>query len=69
MSHWKTAVLVAAFPAIAWPQANALDQARGVGAVQQAGVDRQAAIIDPVLAEQPAAAPGAARPVNLTPAA
>ena len=35
MSHWKIAVLLAALPALALSQSNALDQARGAGAVQQ----------------------------------
>ena len=74
MSHWKIAVLVAAFPAVALPQAAALDQARGAGAVQQAGVERRAAIIDPALAEEATAPAAPAAPaeqgaVNLTPAA
>ena len=33
-------------PAVAFSQANALDQARGAGAVQQAGVDRTTKVID-----------------------
>jgi LysM repeat protein len=67
MSQWKIAVLLAALPVAALPQANALDQARGAGAVQQAGVDRTTQVIDAGLAEQkPAAAP---RVVNLNQAA
>ncbi len=77
MSHWKIAVLVAAFPAVALPQANALDQARGVEAKQQAAVDARKAIIDPALADPAAEAPAAQAPaqpatpgvVNLTPVA
>jgi nucleoid-associated protein YgaU len=67
MTHWKIAVLLTALPAVAFPQANALDQARGAGAVQQAGVDRTTQVIDANLAEPAAtAAPGT---VNLNPAA
>jgi LysM repeat protein len=67
MTQWKIAVLLAALPAAAYPQANALDQARGAGAVQQAGVARETRIIDDAQAEAPAkAAPGG---LNLNPAA
>ena len=67
MNHWKIAVLLTALPAVAFSQANALDQARGAGAVQQAGVDRTTQVIDAGLAEpKPAAAP---RTVNLNQAA
>jgi hypothetical protein len=68
MSHWKIAVLLAALPAAALPQTNALDQARGVGAVQQAGVERETRIIDPALAETPQSPPPGAA-VNLNRAA
>jgi hypothetical protein len=67
MSHWKIAVLLAALPAAALPQTNALDQARGVGAVQQAGVERETRIIDPALSESPQSPPAGA--VNLNRAA
>jgi hypothetical protein len=67
MSHWKIAVLLTALPAIAFSQANALDQARGAGAVQQAGVDRTTKVIDAGLAEpKPTPAPSV---VNLNQAA
>jgi hypothetical protein len=59
MSHWKIAVLLAALPAAALSQVKALDQARGAGAVQQAGVDRTTKVIDAGLADpQAPAAPG-----------
>jgi hypothetical protein len=58
MSHWKIAVLLTAFPAVAFSQANALDQARGAGAVQQAGVDRTTKVIDAGLAEPRRQPPG-----------
>ena len=67
MSHWKIAVLLAALPAAALPQTNALDQARGAGAVQQAGVARETGIIDAGLTESPPGAPAPA--VNLNRAA
>lgn len=67
MSHWKIAVLLTALPAVAFPQSNALDQARGAGAVQQAGVDRTTQVIDAGMAEpKPTAGP---QTVNLNPAA
>ena len=67
MSHWKIAVLLTALPAVAFSQSNALDQARGTGAVQQAGVDRTTKVIDAGLAEpKPSTAP---RTVNLNQAA
>jgi LysM repeat protein len=67
MSHWKIAVLLTTLPAVAFSQANALDQARGAGAVQQAGVDRTTKVIDAGLAEpKPTPAP---RVVNLNQAA
>jgi len=71
MSHWKIAVLLAAIPAAAIPQTNALDQARGAGAVQQAGVDRTTKVIDAGLAEStPTPTPTSApRVVNLNQAA
>ena len=50
------AVVLAALPTVALSQSNALDQARGAGAVQQAGTDRRAAAADAVLSETPTAA-------------
>lgn len=64
MSHWKIAVLLAALPAAALSQTNALDQARGTAAVQQAGVERETRIIDAGLAESPQAAPPAGVDLN-----
>lgn len=46
MTCWKIAVLVVALPSLARAQSNALDRARGVQAVQDAGVARTTAIID-----------------------
>lgn len=43
MNHRMIAVVLAALPAVALSQSNALDQARGAGAVQQAGTDGRAA--------------------------
>ncbi|MGA8890930.1 MAG: LysM peptidoglycan-binding domain-containing protein [Anaeromyxobacteraceae bacterium] len=51
MNHRMIAVVLAALPTVAFPQSNALDQARGAGAVQQAGTDRRAAAADAVLSE------------------
>ncbi len=46
MTHWKIALVVAALPSMAWSQSNTLDRARGVQAVQDAGVTRTTEIID-----------------------
>ena len=46
MTHWKIALLLAALPSLAQPQSNAVDRARGVQGVQDAGVGRTTLIID-----------------------
>lgn len=78
MSRWKIAALLAALPAAALAQANALDAARGVAQTQQSGVEREQKLIEPAF-DNPASAPPAAGPakpapsdgtaVDLTPAA
>jgi len=64
MSPWKIAVLLAALPAAPLAQQmNAVQAAKNVGPVQQAGVEREAKIIEPAFADPapaPSAAPGAA---------
>ncbi len=76
MTRWKIAVLALALPSIVQAQASALDRARGVQAVQDAGVARTTQAADAALAEPQASPPPAgqaapARPavVDLTPAA
>jgi nucleoid-associated protein YgaU len=60
MNRSTIAVLLAAVPALAMPQVQALDQARGAQAVQDAGVQRTTLIIDdtrtPSLPETPSGA-------------
>lgn len=51
MTRWKIALLVVALPTMALAQTNALDQARGTKAVQDAGVARTTTIIDGAQAE------------------
>jgi hypothetical protein len=67
MNHRMIAVVLAALPTVVLSQSNALDQARGAGAVQQAGTDRRAAAADAVLSETPTV--GGQRTVDLNAAA
>ncbi|HVP67870.1 MAG TPA: LysM peptidoglycan-binding domain-containing protein [Anaeromyxobacteraceae bacterium] len=60
MSPWKIAALLAVVPAAALAQSNALDAARGTAQTQQAGVQREAQLVEPAFAEP--AAPQAAQP-------
>ncbi|HET8724462.1 MAG TPA: LysM peptidoglycan-binding domain-containing protein [Anaeromyxobacteraceae bacterium] len=73
MTHWKIAVVLAALPSLALPQASALDQARGANATVQAGTKVRTQAADAALADPGAAVdPAAATPdgsIDLTPAA
>lgn len=67
MTHWKIAVVLAALPSLALPQASALDQARGANATVQAGTKARTQAADAALADPAAAASEGS--IDLTPAA
>ncbi len=67
MTHWKIAVVLAALPSLALPQASALDQARGANATVQAGTKARTQAADAALADPAATASDGS--VDLTPAA